>query len=81
MNKGQVERSDLKPHPSNPNWTLPKSYGVWELPKGLAVKRYRFGNNPVREYELVREYGAVQLIALYLHRDSAKCHADELNHV
>jgi hypothetical protein len=79
MNKYEVTPSDVKPHPSNPNWTMPKSWGVWQLPEGASGRRYRMGNNPIRETELINEFGSIQLIALYTSRDAAKNHRDDLN--
>jgi len=79
MREYQIEPSQLRPHPSNNNWTQPKSYGVWELPHGASGKKYRYGNNPIRGIELENEFGRVSLIALYTNRDAAKAHSDELN--
>ena len=47
---------NVRPDPNNPNWTIPKTYGVWGLPQNSTGKKYRFGNYPVRGKELVREY-------------------------
>lgn len=80
MHPEQVSPSQLRPHPQNPNWTMPRSWGVWELPQRATGKRYRFGNNPVREKELTAEFGKVTLVALYTDRLAAMSHAAQLNH-
>jgi len=79
MSSDKVDPSKLRQHPTNPNWTDPKSYGVWELPIGSSGKRYRFGNNPVREIELKKEFGNAKLVALFLNRNNARQYAKELD--
>ena len=79
MNSDEVTPDKLKAHPNNKNWTTPRSFGVWELPDKSSGKKYRFGNNPVRETELVTEFGSAKLLALYLSRESAREHANKLN--
>lgn len=79
LNDKIAKKDDLKPHPSNPNWTMPKTFGVWKLPVEAKGKRHRYGNYPVRETELKAEFGAAVLIELYYSRMVAKRHADELN--
>lgn len=79
MSYDQTTPDQLKEHPKNKNWTLPRSYGVWELPNDSCGKKYRFGNNPVREKELVKKHGSVKLIGLYLSRESARNQANKLN--
>lgn len=79
MASQQVSKSELRAHPSNPNWTMPKSWGVWELPAEALGKRFRYGNFPVRGIELEREFGQVKRLALYTSRVAAKTHALELN--
>ena len=75
----KISTSDVRPDPDNPNWTRPRSYGVWELPETKGGKRYRYGNYPIRGKELVRDLGAARLIALYTSRVAAKSYADSLN--
>jgi len=79
MKDHRISLSSTRPDPNNPNWTTPRTYGVWELPAGSTGHRYRYGNNPVRKHELEREHGGGKLIELYLLRDAAKSHARKLN--
>jgi len=79
MDKEQISPSILKSDPNNKNWTIPRSYGVWELPSGAIGKKYRYGNNPIREKELTNEFGLVKLIALYINRTTASEYASRLN--
>ena len=79
MNEYEISPADVKPHPNNPSWTMPKTWGVWKLPEGAAGKKYRMGNNPIREKELNIEFGGSHLLVLYTSRIKAKEHADELN--
>jgi hypothetical protein len=79
MNKFEISPKNTKPDPNNRNWTVPRTYGVWELSQGLAGKRYRFGNYPVRGVELKRDYKKAELVALFTLRNRAKEYADELN--
>lgn len=52
--------------------TLPPSYGVYSLPRSVAVgRRYRLGNYPIRMHELEREYGSCKLVYLFLRRSDA----------
>jgi len=53
-------------------YTAPRSYGVYRLSAATGRGRaYRFGNHPVRQQELVRDYGAARLEALFAHREDA----------
>ena len=79
MNNDQISPFQVKIDSQNSNWTTPRSYGVWELPAGSNGKKFRFGNNPVREKELNVEFGSTKLVALYLSRISALEHAKRLN--
>ena len=62
----------------NKNYTIPRTYGVYEI-SSINTKRFRFGNHPVREKELIREFKNVKRIALFLDRNDAKLLADNLN--
>ncbi len=75
----QLSEKDLKKHPENPNWTMPKSFGVWELPDGAKGKKFRWGNYPGKGLELDREFGSNKRVALYASRKHAKARAEELN--
>lgn len=44
----------------NKNYTISRSYGVYEILSTINTKRFRFGNHPVRENELVREFENVK---------------------
>ena len=79
MRSDSTSPAQVKPHPSNKNWTQPKTWGVWELPRGANGRKYRYGNYPIRGIELKNESSKVSLVALYLSRESAKDHAKELN--
>ena len=66
--------------PNNPGWTSPRSYGVYKVRGvGKSGNRFRYGNHPVRHTELIREYGEVDLLELYLDRDLAREKARLLN--
>ena len=79
MKSEPVDPKSLKIDPNNKNWTLPKSWGVWETPALEDGSAYHEGNYPVREKELIREYGEAKLVALYLDKASAVEHKAELN--
>lgn len=79
MKDFQVHPEGIRSDPSNPGLTIPKTFGVWELPKGASEKIFRIGNNPVRGNELTREYGKAKLVALYTSRDQAVEYAHHLN--
>ncbi len=67
-------------HPDQPNYTSPRTYGVYEIVvRGLNTKRYRYGNHPIRQTELIREHGSVRCLALYFDRSLAKQLATALN--
>jgi hypothetical protein len=42
-------------------------------------RKYRFGNHPVRQHELLRDYGNAHLEALFESRSNAKALARVLN--
>ena len=75
----EISPDRTRPDPNNPNKTIPRSYGVWDIGAKTSGKRYRYGNNPVRGVELVREYGQAKLIALFTSRAAAKSWADSSN--
>tara|TARA_R110000787_G_scaffold45766_2_gene111614 strand:- start:5735 stop:5968 length:234 start_codon:yes stop_codon:yes gene_type:complete len=56
MKNRKVRREDLKTDPNNENKTIPPSPGL------SGSKQYHEGNYPVRERELVRDYGSATLI-------------------
>ena len=60
--------------------TIPRTYGVFEVPTSCtSTRRYRFGNYPIRQTELIREFGACKLVRLYKDRNLAQATADLLN--
>ena len=62
-------------------YTKPPSWGVYRIvpPKPSATRRYRFGNHPVREFELQREFGAAKVMAHFTVRALAEELATLLN--
>ena len=60
--------------------TLPRSYGVYEIPAAASsTRRFRLGNHPVRQAELHREFGNCKLLYLFLQRSDAVQMASQLN--
>ena len=59
--------------------TEPRSYGVYRLPSAGATRRIRYGNYPVRMWELEREFGSCALVHLLLSRSDARAVAALLN--
>lgn len=52
--------------------TCPKSYGVYQIVNTAnAGKTFRYGNHPVRQSELQREFGDCCLVYLFLEREYA----------
>jgi hypothetical protein len=52
--------------------TFPKSYGVYQILNTANVdKVFRYGNHPVRQFELQREFGDCRLVYLFLEREYA----------
>ncbi|MES2939572.1 MAG: hypothetical protein V4864_17945 [Pseudomonadota bacterium] len=59
--------------------TLPRSWGVYELPGSAALtNRFRMGNHPIRMHELEREYGACRMRYLFASAEDAKAVAAHL---
>lgn len=53
--------------------TIPRSFGVYRIPSSAASTcSFRFGNHPVRQRELEREFGSCKLEYLFLDREDAK---------
>jgi hypothetical protein len=63
----------------NKNYTIPRSFGVYEIQSVINTKRFRFGNHPVRENELIREFETIKRIGLFLDRADAKALTNFLN--
>ena len=75
----EVPPNRTRPDPNNPGKTIPKTFGVWDVGTGSTGKRYRYGNNPVRGKELVRDYGRATMVGLFTTRSAAKSMSDSLN--
>ena len=70
--KHEIAERSVLPDPKNSRYTVPRSYGVYQLPSSKrATKLFRYGNHPVRLKELQREFGSAQLVGLYKKRESA----------
>jgi len=63
----------------NKNYTIPRSYGIYEISLVTNARRFRFGNHPIREIELIREFENIKRIGLFLDREDAKALTDFLN--
>lgn len=74
-----IKEYGLRIDPDNLYLTIPRSYGVYELPENATGRRYRFGNHPIRQIELEKEFGDLDILYIYLSREEAKEHANELN--
>nr|CAS02934.1 putative integron gene cassette protein [uncultured bacterium] len=60
--------------------TSPRSFGVYQLPQTAKNTRlFRFGNHPVRQHELEREFGSCKLLYLFLSRSDAVAMASARN--
>jgi hypothetical protein len=66
--------------PENPNWTKPRTYGTFSIPDEFVYhkkhRKYRCGNYPLRLIDLERDYGKVELIAVFENRDDAEALAE-----
>lgn len=63
-------------------YTVPRTWGVYQLKpqqNNLTKKTFRIGNHPVRKIELERDFGAVEVIALFTSRYLANELAITLN--
>lgn len=64
-----ISENSISIDTENKNYTIPRSFGVYEIPLTTNGKRYRFGNHPVRENELIRELESVKRIGLFLNSE------------
>ena len=65
---------------SDKRYTTPRTFGVYELPQSAGgTRRFRFGNHPVRQQELEREFGQCTLIGTYEQRAKALAEAAKRN--
>jgi hypothetical protein len=74
-----ISENSVRIDPQNKNYTIPRTYGVYEILKTTNAKRFRFGNHPVRESELMKEFESVKRLAIFLEREDAKALADFMN--
>ena len=74
-----IKEYELRIDPDNRYLTIPRSFGVYELPENSKGRTYRYGNHPIRKIELEREFGELDVLYIYLSRKEAKEHANELN--
>jgi hypothetical protein len=71
-----IDPSSVEP---DGRYTNPRTWGVYQvkcLPEG---KRFHFGNHPIRQQELIRQYGKAQFVGLYKAQIDAKETAYLLN--
>ena len=66
-----ISEHSIKIDSENKNYTSPRTFGVYKI-EATNTKKYRFGNHPVRENELIREFGNVKRYAIFLSRNDAK---------
>lgn len=72
-----IDPSSLQP---DRHLTLPRSFGVYEVPTSAkSTRRYRLGNHPVRQRELQQDFGRCAVLAVFLDRKDAVALAGELN--
>jgi hypothetical protein len=67
-----IEPSSVRP---DGRYTNPRTWGVYQVVRiieGNRGKEFHFGNHPVRQQELIRQYGDAQLVRLYEARIDAK---------
>lgn len=65
-----ISPSSVRP---NGRLTSPRSYGVYRIPTSAdSTSSFRFGNYPVRQRELEREFGSCKLEYLFAERTDAK---------
>ncbi|MGL1932832.1 MAG: hypothetical protein OCC45_13910 [Desulfotalea sp.] len=61
----EINPQNVKPDPTNKNWTIPRTWGVWKVIHANGDVKYHKGNYPVRDIELEREYGGCELLELF----------------
>lgn len=74
-----ISENSVRVDSNNKNYTNSRTFGVYEVTATNNSKRFRFGNHPVRESELIREFGNVKRHGLFLHREDAKALSYYLN--
>lgn len=76
LDKAQKTRSTLT---SKTGYTLPRTWGTYELSASGQTRRFRYGNHPVRMTELIHEFGACKVVATFYSQDEARALAQLLN--
>jgi hypothetical protein len=74
-----ISENSVRINSNNKNYTILRTFGVYEVATTNNSKKFRSGNHPVREDELIREFGSVVRRGLFLHREDAKALSDYLN--
>lgn len=67
-----IDPSSVRP---DGQYTNPKTWGVYEVERLLDGKRgkgFHFGNHPIRQQELIRQFGEAKAKALYMSRIDAE---------
>ena len=57
-----ISENSICVDPKNKNYTIPRTFGVYELPLATNIRKHRFGNHPIRETELIREFENVKRV-------------------
>lgn len=69
LEQNSISHNDIK---YDGRLTSPRSYGVYRILNTANVgKEFRYGNHPVRQFELRREFGDCRLVYLFLEREHA----------
>ena len=77
----QIITRAISPYGVRPDGSLtfPRSYGVYRIPSSAGSTRtFRFGNHPVRQRELERDFGSCTLEYLFMAREDAQAVAKAL---
>lgn len=74
-----ISEKAVQTDPKNNNYTIPRTFGVYEILRTMNTKRFRFGNHPIREIELIREFEDIKRVGIFLDREDAKALANLLN--
>lgn len=74
-----ISEKSVQSDSNNKNYTSPRTFGVYEVLTTNNSRRFRFGNHPVRETELIREFDNVKTHGLFLNREDAKDFSNYLN--
>lgn len=76
----QVEAVSPDSVQPNSQLTVPRSYGMYEMTGDVdSIRRFRYGNNPIRMRELEAEFTNCALKFLFLTRETTVAAAFILN--